>query len=431
MKTMRISPVKRLSGEIHVQGDKSISHRAVIIGSIASGTTTVTNFLTSEDCLATMKAFKSMGIPIDEFDSNKLKIYGKGPNGLAESSDVMGMGNSGTSARLLCGLLSAQPFFSVMTGDNSLRRRPMKRVTEPLRQMGARIWGRKGGEYLPLCIQGGELKGLSHRMAVPSAQVKSALLLAGLFAKGTTTIEELLPTRDHTERMLEYCGVGLIRKGTTVTIEGGQSPLSKDIEIPGDISAAAFFMVGASILGGSEIVIKGVGINPTRTGIIEILREMGASIEIDNHREMGGEPAGDIRVKSAPLKGVEIRGDIIPRCVDELPVLCIAAAVAEGETWIRDAAELRVKESDRIAGMAECLSSLGVEVETFEDGMRIQGTERLKGTVCNSRGDHRIAMSMAIAGLAADGETLIEDTDCINTSFPMFEETLQRVIVTR
>ena len=431
VKTMRVIPVERLSGEICVQGDKSISHRAVIIGSIANGTTIVTNFLTSEDCLATMKAFKAMGILIEEFDGNKLKIHGKGPNGLAEPPDVMDIGNSGTSARLLCGLLSAQPFFSVMTGDNSLRRRPMKRVTEPLRQMGARIWGRRGGEYLPLSIQGGELKGFFHRMAVPSAQVKTALLLAGLFAKGRTTIEELLPTRDHTERMLKYCGVDLIRKGTTIAVEGGQSPSSRDIEIPGDISAAAFFIVGASMLKGSEIVIKGVGLNPTRTGIIDILRQMGASIEMDNLREMGGEPAGDIRVRSAPLKGVEIKGDIIPRCVDELPVLCIAAAIAEGETWIRDAAELRVKESDRIAGMAECLSSLGVEVETFEDGMRIQGTKRLKGSMCNSRGDHRIAMSMAIAGLAAEGETLIEDTECINTSFPMFEETLQRVVVGR
>jgi len=427
MSMIRIRPVKRLNGEVTVQGDKSISHRAVIIGSIANGTTTVTNFLTSEDCMATMRAFKAMGIPIEEFDDNKLKIHGKGLNGLVEPPDVMDMGNSGTSARLLCGLLAAQPFFSVMTGDNSLRRRPMKRVVEPLRQMGARIWGRRGGEYLPLSIQGSELKGLSHRMAVPSAQVKSALLFAGLFAKGRTAVEELLPTRDHTERMLRYFGVDLIREGAVIAVEGGQSPSTRDIEIPGDISAAAFFMVGASILEGSEILIRGVGINPTRTGIIDILREMGASIEMDNLRDMGGEPAGDIRVQSAPLKGVEIKGEIIPRSVDELPVLCIAAAVAEGETWIRDAAELRVKESDRIAGMAECLSSLGVEVETLEDGMRIQGAERLKGTVCNSRGDHRIAMSMAIAGLAAEGETLIEDTECIKTSFPMFEETLGKI----
>ena len=431
MSMMRIRPVKRLNGEVTVQGDKSISHRAVIIGSLSNGTTTVTNFLTSEDCMATMRAFKAMGIPIEEFDNNKLKIHGKGLDGLVEPPDVMDMGNSGTSARLLCGLLAAQPFFSVMTGDNSLRRRPMKRVVEPLRQMGARIWGRRGGEYLPLSIQGSELKGLSHRMAVPSAQVKSALLFAGLFAKGRTAVEELLPTRDHTERMLRYFGVDLIREGAVIAVEGGQSPSTRDIEIPGDISAAAFFIVGASMLKGSEIVIKGVGLNPTRTGIIDILRQMGASIEMDNLQEMGGEPTGDIRVRSAALKGVEIKGDIIPRCVDELPVLCIAAAIAEGETWIRDAAELRVKESDRIAGMAECLSSLGVEVETFEDGMRIQGTKRLKGSMCNSRGDHRIAMSMAIAGLAAEGETLIEDTECINTSFPMFEETLQRVVVGR
>lgn len=424
MKNIHIMPVKRLNGEIRVQGDKSISHRAVIIGSIAEGVTRVKNFLPSDDCIRTINAFKAMGINI-KLDGTNLEIYGKGLHGLTEPLDVMDMGNSGTSARLLCGLLSGQPFFSVMTGDRSLRRRPMRRVVEPLRAMGACIWGRESGEFLPLAIRGGGLRRISHRMAVASAQVKSALLLAGLSAGGKTTVEEIMPTRDHTERMLEYSGVSIQRYGNTVVIEGGQRPLSRDIEVPGDISAAAFFMVGASIIAGSEVVIRDVCVNPTRTGIIDILGEMGASIEIYNLREMGKEPVGDIRVRSSPLRGVEIKGAMIPRTVDELPVLCVAAAVAEGETVIKDAAELRVKESDRIAVMAECLSSLGVEVETFDDGMRIIGGKRLKGAICNSRGDHRIAMSVAMAGLVADGETIVEDTECINTSFPEFEKTLR------
>lgn len=428
MKRLHIRPIKKLSGEIRVQGDKSISHRAVIIGSIAEGVTRVKNFLLSEDCIRTIRAFEAMGINI-KVDGNNLEIYGKGTEGLKEPPDVMDMGNSGTSVRLLSGLLSGQPFFSVMTGDSSLRRRPMKRVVEPLRLMGADIRGRKGGEFLPLSIYGGGLQGISHRLTVASAQVKSALLFAGLFAGGKTAIEEVMPTRDHTECMLEYFGINVLRDGSTVTVEGGQKPHSRDIGVPGDISAASFFMVAASIIEGSEIVIRDMGVNPTRTGIIDILREMGASIEIYNLREMGKEPVGDIKVKFAPLKGVEIRGAMIPRSVDELPVLCVASAVAEGETVIKDAAELRVKESDRIAVMAECLSSLGVEVETFDDGMKIKGGKRLKGVVCNSHGDHRIAMSMAIAGLIAEGETVIEDTECIKTSFPRFEETLREVCI--
>lgn len=427
MKSLVIKPVKRLNGEISVQGDKSISHRAVILGSIADGTTKVTNFLPSDDCIRTIKAFEAMGINI-EMDRSTLKIHGKGLNGLTEPNDVMDMGNSGTSARLLCGLLSGQPFFSVMTGDNSLRRRPMKRVVEPLRRMGATIWGRGGGDLLPLCIRGSETEGITYKLPVASAQVKSAILFAGLYAKGRTSVEEITTSRDHTERMMEYFGINLARRGTTLIVEGGERPSAKEVEVPGDISAAAFFMVGASIVSDSDVVIKDVGVNPTRTGIIEILREMGASIEILNQREMGAEPAGDIRIKSAPLKGVEIKGDIIPRCVDELPVICIAAAVAEGETVIKDASELRVKESDRIAVMAECLSRAGVEVETYPDGMRIKGGRGFKGTMCDSKGDHRIAMSMAIAGLIAEGEMTIEDTECINTSFPEFEETMRKLV---
>jgi len=427
MKTLQIKPVKRLSGEISVQGDKSISHRAVILGSIAEGTTRVTNFLPSEDCIRTIKAFEAMGINI-EMNRNTLIINGKGLNGLTEPNDVMDMGNSGTSARLLCGLLSGQPFFSVMTGDSSLRRRPMKRIAEPLRMMGAAIWGRGGGDFLPMCIKGSETEGITYKLPVASAQVKSAILFAGLYAKGRTSVEEITTSRDHTERMMDYFGINLERKGTTIIVEGGERPSARNVDVPGDISAAAFFMVGASIVSDSDVVIKDVGINPTRTGIIDILMKMGASIEILNQRKMGAEPAGDIRIKSALLKGVEIKGDIIPRCVDELPVICIAAAVAEGETVIKDASELRVKESDRIAVMAECLSRVGVEVETYPDGMRIKGGMGLKGTVCNSHGDHRIAMSMAIAGLITEGEMTIEDTECINTSFPEFEETLRKLV---
>lgn len=427
MKTIHIRPIKRLSGDIFVQGDKSISHRAIIFGSIAKGVTRVTNFLTSDDCIRTMNAFKAMGVKINA-KGDTVEIYGNGPDGLAEPSDVMDMGNSGTSARLLSGLLAGQPFFSVMSGDNSLRRRPMKRVVEPLKMMGANIWGRKGGEYLPLSIRGGKLHSISYRLPVPSAQVKSAILLAGLFAEGRTSVEETIPSRDHTELMMESYGINIVKDGLKIMIDGGQvpsSPSSEDIPIPGDISAAAFFMVGASILEGSDIVIKDVGINPTRTGIIDILRDMGALIEIYNLRDFGKEPVGDIRIRSSALRGVEIKGDIIPRCVDELPVIAIAAAMADGETLIRDASELRVKESDRITVMAGCLASLGVEVEIFDDGMRIKGSGKLKGTLCNSKGDHRIAMSMAIAGLVAEGETVIEDTECISTSFPKFEEILK------
>ncbi len=427
MSRMAISPVSRLAGDIRVQGDKSVSHRAVILGSIANGVTTVTNFLPSDDCRATMNAFRAMGVSIEDINESTFRIEGKNLHGLSEPSDVLDMGNSGTSARLLCGLLSGQNFFSVMTGDSSLRRRPMKRVAVPLRSMGATILGRRDGDLLPLAIRGGELQGMHHRLPVASAQVKSALLLAGLYATGRTSVEETPRSRDHTERMLAYFGINLESKENVLTIESGQKLTAGDIHVPGDISSAAFFMVGASIVAGSDVIIRDVGLNPTRTGIIDVLRSMGAVIEIVDLRDTEAEPVGDIRIVSAPLKGTEISGEIIPRLVDELPVICIAAAAAGGETVIKDASELRVKESDRIAVMAECLTSMGVDVETFDDGMRIKGNKRLKGALCSSHGDHRIAMSMAIAGLAADGGMVIEDTDCIKTSFPGFEEMLQQL----
>ena len=429
MNTMRVQPVKRLHGEIQVQGDKSVSHRAIILGSIAKGVSIVTNFLPSDDCMATMNAFRAMGTSIEDINESTVKIEGKNLYGLTEPADVMDMGNSGTSARLLCGLLAGQQFFSVMTGDSSLRRRPMKRVAGPLRNMGANILGRRDGDLLPLAIKGGELQGIHHRLPVASAQVKSALLLAGLYARGKTAVEEIPQSRDHTERMLRYFGINLEKDGNVLTIESGQKLIASDVHVPGDISSAAFIMVGASIVTSSEVVVRGVGLNRTRTGIIDVLKQMGANIEIIDLRDVSGEPVGDVRIKYAPLKGTVISGSIIPRLVDELPVICIAAAVAEGETLIKDAAELRVKESDRIAVMAECLSSMGVDVETFDDGMRITGKKKLKGTVCHSHGDHRIAMSMAIAGLVAEGEMVIEDTECIKTSFPRFEEMLRGLCV--
>ena len=429
MNRITIKPVRRLTGEIKIQGDKSVSHRAIILGSIAKGVTTVTNFLPSDDCRATMNAFSAMGVSIEDNNGSTVKIEGKNLDGLTEPSDVMDMGNSGTSARLLCGLLAGQDFFSVMTGDSSLRRRPMKRVAAPLRSMGANIQGRRDGDLLPLAIKGGDLQGIHHRLPVASAQVKSALLFAGLYASGRTSVEEIPQSRDHSERMLKHFGINLGKEGNVISIESGQKLTARDIYVPGDISSAAFFMVGASILKGSDVIVRDVGLNPTRTGIIDVLKKMGALIEIVELRDPEGEPVGDVRIVSAPLRGTEISGEIIPRLVDELPVICIAAAVAEGETLIKDAAELRVKESDRIAVMAECLTLMGVDVETSDDGMRIRGNRQLKGAVCSSHGDHRIAMSMAIAGLVAEGGMTIEDTGCIKTSFPRFEEMLQQISI--
>ena len=423
MKKYTVHPVKGLKGTITVQGDKSISHRAAIIGSIALGVTRIHNFLLSEDCLRTLEAFKQMGVPIKIKKDEIVEIQGRGLKGLKEPFNVIDLGNSGTGARLITGILAAQPFFSVITGDDSLRRRPMERIINPLRMMGASIWGRSYGRYLPLAIRGSTLRGIMWDMVIPSAQVKSAILLAGLYARGDTVVREKIPSRDHTERMLEYFGVN-IQRGEKIIVKGASEPVSRDVMVPGDISSAAFFIVGATITRDSEITIKNVGLNPTRTGFIEILKEMGARIEIVNLSDTGFEPYGDIKIYSSRLKGITIGGSIIPRLIDEIPVLCIAAAMAKGETLIRDAAELRVKESDRIGVIAECLTRMGVKVETFQDGMRIHGTGRLKGSKVNSHGDHRIAMAMVIAGLVAEGETVVENVACINTSFPAFFATL-------
>jgi 3-phosphoshikimate 1-carboxyvinyltransferase len=399
-----------------------------MLGSIARGTTTVKGFLRGEDNMATLNAFRAMGVVIED-DGETLAIQGKGLHGLTEPGDVLDCGNSGTSMRLMTGLLAGQRFFSVLTGDQYLRRRPMKRVVGPLALMGAAILGRDGGEKAPLAIAGRPLNGIDYRSPVASAQVKSALLLAGLYAQGPTVVREPHVSRDHSERMLRHFGADLEVAADGVTIRGGRELDGREIVVPGDISSAAFFLVAGLIVPGSELLIRGVGINPTRTGIIDILTLMGGDLELLNHREVSGEPVADLLVRSSRLQGIEIGGDLIPRAIDEFPVIAVAAALAEGRTVIREARELRVKETDRIAAMAQSLRLAGAAVEETEDGMVVDGKETLAGCVADSHGDHRIAMAMLIAGLAATGATTVNDTACIATSFPTFLRLLEQVAV--
>jgi 3-phosphoshikimate 1-carboxyvinyltransferase len=413
-----------LRGEVILPGDKSISHRAVIIGSLAKGEVKVKGLSLGEDNQRTIAAFKQMGVDIKVKGKSGLTIRGKGLFALKEPTQMIDAGNSGTTMRLLTGLLSGQRFFSVISGDNSLNQRPMKRVIEPLSKMNAQIWGRGGGDFAPLAISGRSLKAIKYRLPVASAQVKSAIILAGLYAQGVTEVEEPSFTRDHTERMLAYFGAGLEREGNSIRIRGGMEWEGREVIVPGDISSAAFLIVAATIIPNSEITIRGVGINATRTGFLEILKKMGAAIEITNQEEVSGEPVADIVVRSGRLKGTEIRGKIIPSLIDEIPILSIAASLAEGETVIRDASELRVKETDRIKAIVSELRKFGVKIEEYEDGIVIAGGTRIKGTHCQSFGDHRMAMSLIVAGLASQGETVVHDTACIRTSFPQFMETL-------
>jgi 3-phosphoshikimate 1-carboxyvinyltransferase len=421
-----------IRGEITVPGDKSVTHRAVILSAISEGTSIIHRFLAGEDCYRTVQAFRTMGVEIIEEDSypesGRLRVKGVGIKGLREPGDVLDMGNSGTSLRLLTGLLSGQDFFSVLTGDDSLRNRPMRRVVEPLTRMGARITGRDNNDRAPLAIRGGPLHGIRYESPVSSAQVKSALLLAGLQASGPTTVVEPVKSRDHTERMLRAFGAAVREDPSSVTVRPGSALRGREVWVPGDLSSAAFFIVAGTIVEGSELMIRNVGVNPTRTGLLEILQRMGARIELQNRRERSGEPVADLVVRSAPLAAVRIGGEEIPRAIDEFPILCVAAAAAAGVTVIEGAKELRVKESDRIATMTAELRRLGVEVEERPDGMRIVGRgpdgPPLGGAVCRSYGDHRVAMAMAVAGLIAIGETTVEDTECVNTSFPGFERLL-------
>ncbi|MGE5576697.1 MAG: 3-phosphoshikimate 1-carboxyvinyltransferase [Syntrophothermus sp.] len=419
----RVFPAKRgLKGEIQVPGDKSISHRAVMLGGLANGATEVSNFLAGEDCLNTVKIFRQLGVEIRQPESTRLIIDGRGLKGLAEAGDILDVGNSGTSFRLLLGILSGQPFYSVLTGDASIRRRPMGRVTEPLQRMGARIAGRNGGKLAPLSVMAApeELRPIVFSSPVASAQVKSAIILAGLYASGETMVVEPARSRDHTERMLQAFGANIKIEGLAVSCQGGATLQGRKLRVPGDISSAAFFIVGASIVEGSDLVIREVGLNPTRTGLLDALSAMGSKISISNLHDEAGEPVGDIRVQTADLHGVEVSGELIPRLIDEIPILAVAALFARGATVIRDAAELRVKESDRIQTIYQGLSRLGGEVEILPDGLVIHGGGALAGAHCESHGDHRIAMAAAIAGLKCTGETTVHDIECTATSFPGF-----------
>lgn len=413
------NPGGRLSGRIRVPGDKSISHRSIMLGSLAEGTTEVEGFLEGEDALATLQAFRDMGVVIEGPHHGRVTIHGVGLHGLKAPPGPIYLGNSGTSMRLLSGLLAAQPFSATLTGDTSLSKRPMNRVAKPLREMGASIDTAAEGRP-PLTINGGQhLSGMTYEMPMASAQVKSCLLLAGLYAAGSTTVIEPAPTRDHTERMLRGFGYPVSVNGNKVTVEPGHKLIATHIEVPADISSAAFFLVAGSIAEDSELVLEHVGINPTRTGVIDILRLMGADITLENRREVGGEPVADLRVRSAKLKGIEIPEDLVPLAIDEFPVLFVAASVAEGRTVLRGAQELRVKESDRIQVMADGLLALGVKVEPTPDGIIIDGGT-IGGGEVHSHGDHRIAMSFSVASLRATAPIRIHDCANVATSFPNF-----------
>ncbi len=415
----RIAPGGSLNGTARVPGDKSISHRSIMLGAIAEGTTRVTGFLQAEDCLATMNAFRAMGVGIEGPEEGRVTVHGVGLRGLKAPSEPLYLGNSGTSMRLLSGLLAGQAFDTVLTGDASLTRRPMRRVTEPLRRMGARIDTSPDGTA-PLRIYGNAmLRGIHYDMPVASAQVKSCLLLAGLYAEGETSVTEPAPTRDHSERMLAGFGYPVRRQGSRIAVRSGGLLTGCDIDVPSDISSAAFFLVGASIAPAADITLRHVGMNPTRTGVIDILRLMGADIDVQNLHEVGGEPVADLRVRSAPLRGVAIPEALVPLAIDEFPALFIAAACAEGETRLSGAEELRVKESDRIQVMADGLQVLGVDARPTPDGMVIQPGPMSGGEI-ESHGDHRIAMSFAIAALRARGSISVRDCANVNTSFPGF-----------
>ncbi len=415
-----LEPGGKLTGRIRVPGDKSMSHRAIMLGSIAEGRSSVSGFLQGEDALATLAAFRQMGVAISDPVAGELTIDGVGLHGLAPPECVMDVGNSGTSIRLMAGLLAGQRFDSILTGDQSLLRRPMARVITPLSQMGALISSHEGRP--PLEVMGGRaLTGIHYDMPVASAQVKSSVLLAGLYASGLTSVTEPAPTRDHTERMLRGFGYPVVTDDGVIQLQGGGTLTATDIDIPADISSAAFFLVGASIAPGSDLILEHVGVNPTRDGVITILREMGADIEIMSERSVGGEPVADIRVRYAPLRGIEIPIEEVPLAIDELPVILVAAACAEGVTVLRGAEELRVKESDRIASMADGLNQLGITNRVQPDGIEVVGGEPSGGVIATHY-DHRIAMSFSMAALRASDRIKVSDCAHVVTSFPGFAE---------
>ncbi|MCU0640894.1 MAG: 3-phosphoshikimate 1-carboxyvinyltransferase [Candidatus Margulisbacteria bacterium] len=430
MTLIRIEPAARLTGELTVPGDKSISHRAIMIGALARGKTTVNNFLASADCLATIDCLRKLGIRV-EGRGTRVEIAGKGLTGLTKPAGPLYVGNSGTTIRLLSGILAGQNWPVEISGDDSIKKRPMGRVARPLREMGADIEGQgsrvKGQEeiYPPLKINGGNLKGINYLLPVASAQVKSAVLLAGLFAAGETSVTEKVASRDHTERMLAHFGAKISVQGPVARVQGKEEFDAADVEVPGDISSAAFFLVAGLIIPNSELRITNVGVNPTRTGIIDVLHRMGADLTVENERIDSEEPRADLTIRSSQLKAIKLDGAIIPRIIDEIPIIAVAATQAEGVTEIRGAKELRVKESDRLKTTAAELRKMGAQIEELPDGLRITGPTKLRGTMVESYGDHRIAMAAAVAGLIAEGDTVVNNTDCIETSFPGFEKLLK------
>ncbi|WP_461819732.1 3-phosphoshikimate 1-carboxyvinyltransferase [Blautia stercoris] len=414
-----------LKGEITVPGDKSISHRGIMLGALANGTTSITNFLKGADCLSTISCFQKMGIEIEETE-NEILVHGKGLHGLSAPKEILDAGNSGTTTRLISGILAGQNFSCNLTGDASIQKRPMKRIMTPLSMMGADITSVHNNGCAPLHIKGAPLKGISYQSPVASAQVKSCVLFAGLYADGKTSVTEPFLSRNHSELMLSSFGASVQTCGTTATIEPEPVLTAQKVEVPGDISSAAFFIAAGLLIPGSELLIKNVGINPTRDGILRVCRQMGANLELLNTRTQCGEPVADILVKHSELNGTVIEGDLIPTLIDELPVIAVMAACANGETIIRNAEELKVKESNRLEIIVHHLSEMGCDITGTEDGMIIRGGKPLHGAVLDSHLDHRIAMSFAVAGLVADGETEITNADCVNISYPGFYRDLLR-----
>jgi len=423
---LRVRPARRLTGRAEVPGDKSISHRAALLSSIARGVTEVHGYLEAEDCLRSLAAIEALGVEVTRKGPGEYRIAGAGLRGLSEPGDVIDCGNSGTTARLLLGILAGQPFWTMLTGDESLRRRPMGRVAEPLRRMGATVVGRADGARLPLAVHGADrLTAIDYLLPVASAQLKSALLLAGLYADGPVAVREPAASRDHSERMLRRFGV-LVETADGMVRLTPSELTGTTLRVPGDLSSAAFLLAAALVVPGSRVTVAGVGLNPTRTGLLEVLGEMGARLGVTPEEGSGDpiEPLGSIVAEMSELRGTRVAGALIPRLIDEVPVLAVVAALAGGRTEIRDAAELRVKESDRIATLARGLGAMGVRVSELPDGLAIDGGARLRGARVASGGDHRLALALAVAGLAADGETVVDDTACIETSFPRFAETV-------
>ncbi|MCI8730548.1 MAG: 3-phosphoshikimate 1-carboxyvinyltransferase [Lachnospiraceae bacterium] len=423
---MDITKSRSLRGEIQIPGDKSISHRGIMLGALARGTTKITNFLQGADCLSTIRCFRQMGIEVEN-RCKEVLVHGKGLHGLSAPQQILDAGNSGTTVRLLSGILAAQNFPSTITGDASIQKRPMKRVMDPLTQMGACIESQNQNGCAPLDIRGTRLKGIHYQSPVSSAQVKSCVLLAGLYADQKTSVTEPTVSRDHSERMLSYLGAEVTVQGTTVAIEPEPELNARDIQVPGDISSAAYFIAAGLLVPGSQILIKNVGINPTRSGILKVCRAMGADIQYLNEKSGCWEPSADLLVTYSPLKGTVIEGDIIPTLIDELPIIAVMAAFAQGETIIRNAEELRVKESDRIQTVTDNLSAMGADITAAPDGMSIRGGQPLTGASIRTCKDHRIAMSFAVAGMAVEGVTSLDDAQCVAISYPQFFDDLQRL----